>query len=274
MPPSALKVMRPGIIYCEASVGSNEFSKLLKDNHGLRTSVESFRSADFAFCCGHTKPNPFCDGEYGCRIGIERKTLSDLIGSLMKGRLNRKQIPEMLADYDLCWILIEAEYRPAHDDAIETVTWRKQSENKPNIEITAWNPQRSALTYSQLSSWLARYDVMGKGRIKRWRTRNQNETAAFVFSLWRWWQKEWSKHQLESVEKMPAPTKAMLWKANAFERNAASLDLIGIQKMKKITRHFTSIYQMINASPSQWQRAGLSEKESVAVFAAIRKEYR
>lgn len=259
--------MEPGIIYCETSIGSREFEPILARRHGIRSALAHFRAGDFSFRCGHTKPTPFCEGDYGCKLTIERKTLSDCVGSLLKRRID-KQVTEMLEDYDMAWIVVEGIWRPGPDDCIQVIG-RK-----------GWEQSRFSLSYSQLSSWLVRYDVMGRGRLHRWRTSSISETAAFISSTWRWWQKEWDKHHVESVSKMPAPMKALMWSPLQIHRTAASLPEVGIQGAKKVGKHFKSIKQMINAPVSEWVAALRGDgdrdlkKDAATIVAAIEKEYR
>jgi len=262
--------MEPGVIYCEASVGSKEFKDLIKNRYGLRTAVETFRSGDFAFRCGHTEPNPFCNGEYGCKIAIERKALSDCIGSMLKGRL-RKQVADLLVDYTQSWILVEGIYRPGQDDIIEILDWKGR-----------WRASSYGLTWSQLSGWLTRYEVMGMGKIHTWKTSTRYETAAWVAATWRWWQKEWKKHSPEAIEKMPNPIQALTWRALQIHKTAASLPEVGIKSCKRVGKYFKSIREMINADEDEWIKAlrgdGLTvvDRKVAArtIVKAIEKEYR
>lgn len=234
---------------------------MLRDRHGVRTSVESFRAGDFAFGCGHTRKNPFCEGDRGCRIGIERKTISDLVGSLIKNRLS-KQIPDMLDDYHFSYVVVEGLWRPTADDQIEIYRHGQ------------WRPAPWRITYSALASWLVRYDICGRGRLHRWRTSSPIETAAFVTSVFRWFQKDWHKHQLQTVDKMPPPVKAIMRRWLQIEKTAASLPEVGVVNCKKVGRHFRSIYEMMNASVDDWRAAGLGKKDAMTVYTAIRREYR
>lgn len=260
--PFDVQKMEPGIIYIDTSVGSREFEDLFRKRHGLKTALVKLDSADFAFTCQHTRANPFCNGDMGCRIGIERKTLGDMVGSLLKNRLGGRQIPLMLDQYNACcWVVIEGLWRPGARDEIE-------------IPIGGqWRGSRYGLTYTQLESWMTRYDVLGKGRLLRWRTATNIETAAFVASKFGWWRKEWHKHSFNQIDKLPPPTKALLFKPNPKEKNFASLDKIGIKKMKKVAAHFPSMWQLYNASTEELMAAGLGKKDAKDVWRAIRTEY-
>src|SRR5688572_15103748 len=99
----AFDAIGPGPVYVDTNVGSGEFLELLR-KHGVRACHGRLHSADFAFTCGHTAPSPYCQGNHGCTLGVERKTLSDLCGSLLKNRMG-KQVPDLLTDYTHSWIV-------------------------------------------------------------------------------------------------------------------------------------------------------------------------
>lgn len=260
-----MESVKPGIIYVDSRVGSKELADLLR-RHRVTVELATLHSADFAFSCGHTKTNPFCEGDRGCKIGVERKTLGDLCSSLLKGRL-AQQIPNLLDDYTMSWIVVEGTWRPGQDDSIEVP------------RRGGWVQARGVtLTYSQLSSWLVRYDVFGGGRLCRWRTGGDGETAAFVVSLYRWWQKEWDRHQTgngtATMEKMQAPQRALMWRPTNLHKVALSLPEIGLKGAKKVGRYFGSIEEMIGASEEEWRKAGLGKVDSHTVYEAIRRRYR
>jgi hypothetical protein len=254
--------MRPNIVYVDPRVGSVEFLEPLHRRFGLRVAVAEpqLRSGDFAFRCGHVEPSPFCEGRFGCRLGIERKTISDMVGSLLKNRMG-KQVPDLLDDYTLSWIVVEGLWRNGPDDCIEI------------YRNGQWISAGFGLTYTQLETWLTRYDVMGKGKILRWRTANPGETGAFITSKFRWWQKEWRHHHAEVVDKMQAPMRVLTWRPTQMHKTAASLPEVGVVNAKKVGKHFRNIAEMIGADLAVWQRL-LGKADGATVYAAIHKDYR
>lgn len=196
-------------------------------------------------------------------IGFERKTLGDLTSSLLKNRFFGHQVPLLLEDYDLTWLVVEGIWRPAGDDAIEEFRYGN------------WETSRGSLTYSQLNAWLVRYDVFGNGKLKRWRTNNLIETAAFIAAVYQWCQKRWDKHQRWIMETLPlVPEKSLMFKPTDIMRTAKSFRNIGGMTARKVGRYFSSIYEMVTASEAEWRAAGLGKKDAAAVVAAIRKKYR
>lgn len=270
--PRLLPKLEPGIIYLDSRVGSKELAPLLQKRHGLKTSLITLNSADVAFRCGHAEPSPYCAGDFGCVIGVERKTLSDLIGSLLKNRLGGKQIPDMLREYTKSVVVIEGEWRAGDEGQIEQVVWRQRKEN--GIELLKWAAVRGPLTYHQLQAWLTRYMVQGNGKLSMAKTGGMIDTAAWVSSTYGWWRKEWKKHSVGVADKMPVPEKALLRRLNEKEKMIASVPGIGIKGMNTIARRFPAYIDMVLASPRQLQEAGLRKAVSYQVWKVIRREFR
>jgi ERCC4-type nuclease len=255
----------PGVVHVDSRTGSRELAPLLQRNHGLKVKLEILPSADFAFTCGHTAPSPYCQGNYGCRLGFERKTLSDLVGSLLGNRLGGRQLPLMLGPqgYTFSWVVVEGAWRPAPDGAIEVPRGGGQ-----------WVAARGGLTYAALQGWLTRYEVLGNGRLFRERTLSMSETAAFIAAKAQWWRKEWKKHAINgAVDKLVQPNRALLFLPNEFHKQAAALPGIGPDNMRKVTKHFHSILEMMLASPKQWREAGVNKVVSQRLYELIRKEW-
>ena len=249
--------MKQGVVYLDSRVGSRELAPLLTRNHGIRTSLCTLDSGDIAFM---TDDN-FLGKQTASCVGIERKTLSDLVGSLLKNRIS-KQVTGMLDDYDLCWILVEGIWRPGADDVIEIPRGG------------SWQPSRVSLTYSQLNGWLTRYDVMGGGKIRRWRTSSLTESAAWIASTFRWCRKPWKAHQAITIEKMGQVDKALLFKASEMMRHAASIPKLGTKKARMVARKFETPRQMANATEDEWAATGIGKKTASAVYTWYRTRRR
>lgn len=252
----------PGVVYCDPRVGSAEYMRVFR-RLAIRSTTydENLLAGDFAFRCGHAEASAFCKGEFGCRILVERKTVADLVSSLIKNRTGH-QVPDMLRSATMAWIVVEGIWRPSGDDCIEIMRGRD------------WVAAPYALTYSQLNSWMTRFDVYGMGRLHRWRTSTSFETVAWIASTFRWWQKEWRKHHVENVDKMPDPIKALLWKPNKEEKMIASVPGIGIKKMKIVTRHFDNMWAVVHAEVADLRASGLNKAAAVEAYQSFRRRFR
>lgn len=265
--------MKPGCLYIDAAVGSREFEPLLS-KLGVTCKIAPRLPADFAW---------IGRGKRGAEwhIGVERKTLSDLGGSLTRNRLFGTQLPRMIEHYERIMLVVEGEFRPAPDDAIEVIGWI------PEKRKYGWKMSRVPLTWSALQKWLMSYDesvaaypapnderAIGTGT--RWRTRTDMETARFLAAHFQWWQKPYEKHAghiaIEHDGRMPNMIHAMIRRPNRVQKMAFGLDRVGAKTALRVGRHFRSIHRMTNASIEEWRRAGLGKKDAQFVFDFIREE--
>lgn len=259
----------------DSAVGSKEFAPLL-NALGVETAVEPLKysigneAADFAFV---TNPD-FMERGVKSYVAIERKTLPDMVSSLIKKRLH-KQIQGMLTDYDLGWVLLEGWYRVAGDDAIEIPLVKGDWLGK-------WVTMRGPLTYSQLRGWLTRYDVLGGGRIRRDRTNTREESAAWIAATWRWCMKPWEKHQAMTVSDAMVADKALMFRPTDLMLNAKSLRGVGDVAARRVGGYFESIEDMVQSPVEDWVEAlrhrSLKPRElrklAESVYANIRRKYR
>ena len=251
--------MNSGILYVDDRVGSREFVDPLRSQYKLKVVEKRLSFGDFAFV-GNGPSGPL-------KLAVERKTFGDLCGSLMKNRLSSHQVPGMLDDYDMVWILVEGIWKPAGDDRIEV------------FRRGGWYPAPTSLTYSQLEAWMISFDVMGGGRIKRWKVSTEKDTARFVATLFRWWQKPWNRHTShEQLGKMVpsvhgVANKVMLQKVSPMVRVAAALPAIGAKGARMAFKRWRSIIDMIEADEEDWQGL-IGKKNGTKVWLEIRRRYR
>jgi ERCC4-type nuclease len=261
--------VKPGYLYIDTSVGSREFEPLLA-RLGAKPILVPRLPADFALLgCGR-------DGKEW-RIGVERKTLSDLGSSLLMDRLFGTQLPRMLQEYDRVWLIVEGLWRCGDDDCIEVWGW------DPRTKRQGWVASRVPLSWSQLQGWMMSYDeavsewkgpsgVVGHGR--RWRTGTEKETARWLAALLRWWNKPYHRHNghiaIELDRPMPGKVHAMIHRPNQVQKTAFSLPELGAKTALKVGRHFKTVLEMIEAEREEWRAAGVGRKDADTVYRAIR----
>jgi ERCC4-type nuclease len=252
------------VVHVDSRVGSRELGPELHKRFALKICEEKLPFADFAMT-GHGPAGPL-------RIGIERKTLGDLVGSLLKNRLFGHQIPGLLAEYDLIWVVVEGVWRPGADDTIEVMGYDHRTRKR------GWGASRYGITYSQLDRWLLNYDVMGQGRLKRWRTSTEHETCYFIADLARYIWKPWKKHHSHAAigkwSPGGTPAKVMLTKATDLVRLAASLPGVGAVTARKMGSKFGSMKELVCGSEDEFKACGMKGKDAEKLWFAIRRRYR
>ena len=235
---------------------------MLRDRWKLRTKLTTLDAADFAFRGNGPK------GEV--QVGVERKTIGDLVGSMMSARLGAIQLPKLLQDYDHVWLVVEGWWRPGLDDQIEVNVIRNQRDYASTY--LKWMPSRFSLTYSQLDRYLCSLEVMGTVHVRR--TADPLETCAFLADAYHWWQKAWKQHHSHDVvQKMAVPAKVLTRKLTQLRKTAASLPTLGAEQSRLAEAYFGSIVEMVCADENQWRRAGLGMADARKIVRAVRETY-
>ena len=197
-------------------------------------------------------------------IGVEVKSIFDLISSINTGRLQGTQIPGMLRDYDVSWLLHYGRYR------VCPVTGALQILRKNNSWVSHKIGER-AVPYGYLEKWLLTANALGI-HIKRVIT--EAEAAAWIGCLDRWWSKPWEKHRgMHSFDNSGdlglLPTMDPATKLRA--KVAAQLPGVGFKRAIDVAKHFGSVSAMIGASIKDWEEIpGVGRVIARAAWEAVR----
>lgn len=181
-------------------------------------------------------------------IGIERKTIQDLLNSLASGRLTAHQLPGMVQTYDYRWIVIEGLWRVGRGQLIET--WR----------FGGWKPAVTQMGYYDVDRYLITLEVKGGCWLRR--TGSLGETCSFIADLHRWWGKNWKEHRGHLGLEKGLTADKVLYSKPTYPRLVANvLPGIGWEKSKAVARHFKTIEAMVGAGPGDWMKIpGIGKK--------------
>lgn len=209
-------------------------------SHEPLSSLCRLDSADVAFT-GNAAHGPIL-------IGIELKSITDLLSSAATGRLQATQLPAMLATYDLSYLLYYGNYRPDRNGNLQlergtgSKTWR------------TWRQGSKLIPYSYLESFLMTVSALGV-TIKH--CASINDCALWIALAYKWWTKPWLKHRglrtfdnTRNVTLLPGEDSRTLLRAKV----AAQLPGIGFERAITVARSFTSIREMVCASRERWEQ--------------------
>lgn len=196
-------------------------------------------------------------------VGVEVKSIWDLISSMNTGRLQGTQIPALLSTYDVCWLLYYGSFRPAADGT--TLEVRRQSR---------WRTFRLGtreVPYGYVEAFLL--DLAATG-IRVHRVYDLREAAAWLAVLYRWWSKPWSKHHgLRSLDNsrdlslMPGMDDSTRLRASV----AAQLPGVGFERALSAANYFPTVKSMMDADAAEWSCVpGIGKVIGKAVESAIR----
>lgn len=143
-------------------------------------------------CCGHEADLLSGDisfmgwGPSGqVRVGVELKSVTDLVGSIDNGRIVGTQIPRMMDQYDAIWLIYYGVFQPAPD--------------KDEIQLPRkgrWKTHylgKRAASYKGLMGAVIELQEAGIGVA---RVNSMREAALFLEELVFWRSKRWSEHKL------------------------------------------------------------------------------
>ncbi len=221
----------------------------------IPAELERLQFGDFAFTGNGPK------GEV--LIGVERKTVSDLISSITGARLSARQLPGMVQTYPYRWIYVEGLWRSGRDSRIEIFKeWWERPTKKGGgrMVLGAWFPASTQISWFQLAGRIVNLQVKGACWVDS--TISMRDTAAKLGVLFHWWGKPWSVHRGHlQLEKGLTPDK-ILYARPSYPRLVANvLPGIGWEKSKAVARHFHTIEAMVEAGPGEWRKvAGIGKK--------------
>lgn len=213
---------------------------------GADTELTQLEYGDAAFI----GKGPKCD----VMVGVERKTIRDLIQSMTTGRLSGHQLPGLVEHYAYRWLLVEGRYRESTEGLIE-IPWK-----------TGWETVR--LRYDALDHFLLTLQL--RGGISVMRTFDLRESAAWLARLHSWWtKKEWREHRSHLA--LHQPSDAGMWhKPGLVHRMAAQLPGID-EKARDVAQVFKTVKAMVDAEESEWRTIpGIGKVTAQRVRAAMR----
>lgn len=180
-------------------------------------------------------------------VGIEVKSVSDLIGSIDNGRLQGKQLPEMLQDYDDTWLLTYGDYRCSDHGDLQTKVRGKW------VEYVYGGKAGAALPYVYLEAFLHTATAVGVRHRHVYGT--PRDVSLWVGGLARWWNKPWAKHG--GMKTLDQPGRPGLMPdvdrdTHLRARVAACLPGLGYKRAVDVATQFGSVRQMVLADREQW----------------------
>lgn len=186
-------------------------------------------------------------------VGVERKTLPDLVGSMESGRLSGHQLPGLLSSFNTVYLIVEGMAR-AHQGQVEI----KQSGIWRSLGISEL----------ALDSFLNTLEIMA-GIVVR-QTTTPQRTAYLINHLHHWWDKGWDKHRSHLEFYEPRPTMS-LTKPSLVRRVAKELPGIGWTRSGPVAEFFGTVQNMVTADRFKWMQIdGIGKSIAEGVVRAIR----
>ena len=227
------------MIFIDSRTGSGDLLPLL-DGLGVPCSMVALEYGDIAFVGRGLNESPVM-------VGVEIKTLSDLIGSLTSGRLVGHQLPGMVLTYQQPWLLVEGTWiADPKTNQIMTRNWDGQ--------FTTYRAGDKTYLYDELDAYLLTLQI--RGGVMLARTPKRAETARWIATLHRWWtEKPLAEHRAHLTLYNPNAKHrdtALLTKPSLVRRMASELPGVGWVRSGEVAKHFPSVKALANATVKEW----------------------
>lgn len=203
-------------------------------------------------------------------VGVEVKTLSDVLQCIVDRRFSGHQLPGLLASYEERWLLIEGVM--LCDKTRELYIARV--DHRPPIRAAKGE---KPWQYEAVQSWRRSVERAG---CKTDNVPDRRSVVAWIASLYHWWQKAPEDHQamfgvrLKDLSCAGDPIADYIAEASPKMRVAASvISGVGSIKAAAAAAHFRSIRKMANAEVEAWREVpGFGKRLADAMVEEIVRE--
>jgi ERCC4-type nuclease len=232
------------MMFVDDRKGSGEFERPLK-RQGIPVTVHRMESADFRW---------WGNGPNGrVRVGVERKTVSEIVGCIGDNRFTGEQLPRMLRKYwPYAYLIVEGSAYPGKDGIL--------MQGRRAAGFT-----RQYHLYENYEKFLMTVELKGGMRVKR--TANPAQTAALLASMYRWFiDKKWSEHKSVYTVDETKPERAIFDERTLTRKILAQLPGVGWDRSGKVETYFQgqSLDAIFSATVDDWQ-AALGVKDGLKI---------
>lgn len=177
-------------------------------------------------------------------VGVEYKTVEDVIKCIGDGRFAGHQLPGLLQTYNYVWLMVAGRVRSGQGGIL-------QVSHISGRWFDAGFGGRQ-FRYSDYDHWLTTIELRGGVRVKR--VGDGMEAAASLSAMYRWWTaKEWEDHRghlgFDTTRDLES---ALLRKPSLLRRLAKELPGIGWTKSASVASQFSTTIDMVAASETEW----------------------
>lgn len=206
-------------------------------------------------------------------IGVEVKHITDLVSSLDAGRLQGKQIPDMVRDYDVRWLLYYGSYRQSAKDGSLQV----KKIGKGEVRWESVKLGNRIAPYGYHGAFLVSPSFTEIPEFRSERVYDMAEAAAWIGVLYRTWQKPYDKHksmrtfdrsreltqaafqrialgQAADSRVTPLPGVGLDEREFQCATTANTFPAVGFERAVAVGKHFKSVRAMVNAGPEEWAK--------------------
>lgn len=222
------------MILIDNRTGSKELQSLFP--HTVQTRLTRLQFGDFTWLGnGPNGPVP---------IGIERKTISDLVNCISDGRLSGLQLYGLLTSYYRAIIVVEGIWRSNPENGM-LETWKRGQWGQLEYGGQRW---MGSAVHSYLHRLSADYGVLV------WATSKPSETVQWMVDIYHSWQKKWDNHSThygfhhkrwDVSQTADEGGQVQVFKPGIVERVACQFGDIREKRAVEIGKRFGSVFEFV-----------------------------
>ena len=167
-------------------------------------------------------------------VGVERKTVTELLQAITTGRLSGHQLIGMQSWYDHLYLVVDGLWG-VDDNGFITVRRGQQ--------WTSTMPDGRQVRLSYMTNYLNTLNI--KVGVSTILLPSLYVTAQWVVHTYHWWQKPWDRHKAHTQFYVEPPERPLLVPPSLFCRMMKELDGVGWDKARALDEHFNSIEVML-----------------------------
>ncbi len=198
------------------------------------------------------------EGDVPVDVGVEFKTLSDLVSSIRTGRLAGHQLPGMQRTYaPYAWLVVEGLWRADSHGHVTTYKGKARG----------WATLPGRMTVSELEKTLLTYQLCGGVHVRY--TDSRAATVSFLSALYRWFtDRSLDAHTSHLVAYHAPPIRPV----SAFRQTATTLPGVGYRLSQAVEAFFGGrLDRAFSAHEEEWAKIdGLGPKTARAIVQHIK----
>lgn len=203
-------------------------------------------------------------------VGIEVKTIHDVLKCVTDGRFAGHQLPGLVSAYDQAWLLIEGLWRANPQSGV-----LEYYRNKGRGKWTEATVGTRRFMYRDLWTWLL--TVVNKGGVGVIIHPDWGQAATWIHTLYSWWTTKggWDGHKshlaINETSRGQFFDRALLVRPTILRMVAKELPGVGYEKSQAVAAHFGNVHRLVNATEKELREVeGIGPGLALKIYQALR----
>lgn len=207
-------------------------------------------------------------------VGVEVKSIFDLMTSLQDGRLRATQLPSLAAAYDVRYLLYYGHTRANPDSGalqVGRVWGQKHHDDRETVAWSDYGFGPRPLSYGYLEGFLASPAFTSLNVLVK-QVPDAPTAARWLGWLHHTWTKPWDAHTcMQAFDRSHSPPRQGMDKRTHLRATIANdLPGLGYKRAVAAAYHFDSVRAMVNADEKAWAEVeGIGKVIAKSIVAAV-----